>query len=144
MSIADELKSGTPEAAPNTPGATLEGATGQELALALQAGLQAQVNALATLAQEYQAGVDLVSKQLAPFFTQALSGQALMGAVLGRVDQDLKECRPMEVATSIQAPEVALPPAQGFDRKAIEAQFAAFIGPSNVRPVLPRLIQGGN
>lgn len=141
MSIADELKDGIPDAAPE---ATLDGPTGQELALALQAGLQAQVNALATLAQEYQAGVDLVSKQLAPFFTQALSGQSLMGAVLGRVDQDLKEQRPMQVATSIQAPEVALPSSQGFDRKAIETRFAAFIGPSNVRPVLPRLIQGGN
>ena len=142
MSIADDLEKGAPQASPEAP--SLEGATGQELALAVEASLRHQAESMVGLAEESRAAVGLAADQIVPFFESVLSGQSLMGEVLGRLSQRFAHQAPMDIKATIQAPEVSLPPSQGFDRKDIEAQFAAFIGPSNVRPVLPRLIQGGN
>ena len=138
MSIADDLESGPQPQPQSIP----EGATGQELALALQESLQAQAQALATLAQNYGAGVNLVADQLAPFFTAAMTGQTLMGAVLNRVGASLTEQKPMAIASQVEPIQMELPKFEPYEPTAAEQRFKQFIGGARRPAILPTFSQG--
>lgn len=138
MSIADDLESGPQPQPQGIP----EGATGQELALALQESLQVQAQALASLAQNYGAGVNLVADQLAPFFTAAMTGKTLMGAVLNRVGVSLAEQKPMAIASQVEPIQMELPKFEPYDPEAAEQRFKQFISGARRSAILPTFTRG--
>lgn len=135
MSISDDLQKGQPQA-PAT------GVPENELALALQTSLNQQATALASLAQNYQAGVGLVAEQLAPFFTQALTGQTLVTALFSQLTQELSQAKPLEISSDIQPPAIELPKPIDLnqDRASLQAQLGALLGaaPARLCPTITR------
>ena len=63
---------------------------GGDMALALTSAVQSQANQLATAAQAAQLSIDHASDQMADYFTQVVSGKALLDATLAKTASNLE------------------------------------------------------
>ena len=108
--ISDQMKG---NARPTSTVSTPEG--GGDMALALTSTVQAQANQLAIAAEAANISIDHASTQMAEYFTQVMSGQALLDATLAKTAANLQAMGgPIGISTDVQPITINLPESRDF------------------------------
>jgi hypothetical protein len=108
--ISDQMKGNT-RPTPNV--STPEG--GGDMALALTSTVQSQANQLAIAAEAANISIDHASTQMAEYFTQVMSGQALLNATLAKTAANLEAMGgPIGINTEVPTITVNLPESRDF------------------------------
>jgi len=124
----DQLKKGSrgfggtqPQAHSNTP----EG--GSDMALALTSTIQGQANQLAIAAQAADISIDHASTEMARYFTEVMSGRALLNAILAKTAANLEAMGgPVTINTEVAPVTINLP--QSGDFGATRRNFLGLFG----------------
>lgn len=110
MSIADKLKDKNAgkgfASAPRTQ-ATAEG--GNEMVLAMTTQVQEQANQMVAAAQAADILINHASEQMAEYFTEVLSGRALLNATMAKVQERLDSQGTVTINTDVQPITLDLP-----------------------------------
>jgi hypothetical protein len=130
--ISDQMKG---SARPTSTVSIPEG--GDDMALALTSTVQAQANQLAIAAEAANISIDHASTQMAEYFTQVMSGQALLDATLAKTAANLQAMGgPIGISTDVQPITINLPESRDFaqTRRGFLGMFGA--APTEQNPFL--------
>jgi hypothetical protein len=110
-----------PHTTTNTP---VEG--GGDMALALTATVQGQANQLVMAAQAANLSIDHASTQMADYFTEVMSGRALLNATMAKVQANLEERGTVAINTEVPPITLELPETPCFT--ATRSRFLGLFG----------------
>jgi hypothetical protein len=122
----DQLKKGNKGRGTSAPADT---ASGGDMALAVTSAVQGQANELAIAAQAASISIEYASEQMSEFFTQVMSGRALLGATLAKTQEKLQAQGSITINTDIPVVTVDLPALPSFGD--VRGSFAGLFGGGN-------------
>jgi len=139
MSIADKLENkGKPQpksgfkdfsqSANGNPGAQ-ECAGGADMALAITSEVQGQANQMVAAANAANISIEHASDQMAAYFTEVLSGRALLNATLSKVHANLEQQGTVVIDAEVQPVTLDLPKIGGF--QSTRQRFLSAFGGNN-------------
>lgn len=115
MSIADKLKDKNQgKGFANAPRTNTTAEGGDEMALAMAAQVQGQVNQMVAAANAANLGIEHASDKMADYFTEVLSGRALLNATMTKVQANLEQQGSVTIDADVQPVTLDLPKIDGF------------------------------
>lgn len=115
MKYSEKLENSGGKSARTTPNVSTPTEGGGDLTLALTSTVQGQANQMVLAAQAANVSIEHASDQMAEYFTQVMSGKALLSATLAKTAANLEAMGgPVTIDTTVEPITLNLPESPDF------------------------------